>query len=111
MQLEALLLLHGNPQRQFSTDQIARELRISPRWAGPQLDQLCSNGVVTCIANSPPVYQYHPHTSEIAQTIDMLAEAYASFRVSVTALIFSKPPAPLRSFADAFRLRKDRPDG
>jgi hypothetical protein len=40
-----------------------------------------------------------------------LAQAYTDRRVSVITLIFSKPVDKLRSFTDAFKLRRDDPRG
>ena len=44
-------------------------------------------------------------------TISALAKAYSERHVAVFTLIFSRPVDPIQSFADAFKLRKDRSDG
>jgi hypothetical protein len=113
VQLEILLLLHGAPGRGFSAQDVARELRIDPGWAGPQLAELCARGTLACVGGPPPppLYRYEPRAPETRETIDLLARMYSTHRVTLTALIFSKPPSPVRSFSDAFRLRRDRPDG
>jgi hypothetical protein len=36
-----------------------------------------------------------------------LAAAYRESRVAVIQLVFARPSDPLRSFADAFRMRRD----
>ena len=46
---------------------------------------------------------------ELDQAVVRLAKDYAERRVTVITLIFSKPVDKLRTFADAFRLRKDKP--
>jgi hypothetical protein len=38
--------------------------------------------------------------------VDGLAESYAKYRVAVIALIFSKPSERVRTFSEAFRLRR-----
>ena len=112
VQLEILLLLHGAAGRTFSAQDVARELRIDPGWAGPQLAELCARGALACTDGPPPsLYRYEPRSSEMRETIDLLARMYPTYRVTLTTLIFSKPPSPVRSFSDAFRLRRDRPDG
>lgn len=110
-QLEALLLLHASPEQQFSAADLSRELRIDPAWAEPTLAGLSSRGTVTRIEGDPVLYRFGAKTPEIREAIEQLAATYATRRVSVIALIFSKPPSPLRSFSDAFRLRKDEPNG
>jgi hypothetical protein len=48
-------------------------------------------------------------TPALDAAVAQLAKDYAERRVSVITLIFSKPVDKLRTFADAFRLRKDKP--
>ena len=57
---------------------------------------------------SEAAYQYAPHNAALDATINAFDEAYTTRRVTIIGLIFSEPPSPLRSFADAFRLRKDK---
>jgi hypothetical protein len=126
VQLEVLLLLFGAPDRAWTADQIARELRIDPAWVQTQLEQLCTRGLLHCEAGeAPSAYQYRPHSPQLYDAVAGLAKAYVDRRVTVISLIYSKPPAPppsatpaepgtsdpLKSFADAFRLRKDNRNG
>lgn len=111
VQLEILLLLRESPERQFAAREVADALRIGPSWAEPHLMGLCTRGMLVCTSEPEKRYGYHPNSPELAAAIDELAECYAERRVSVTALIFSRPPNPLRDFSDAFRLRKERPNG
>ena len=111
VQLEALLLLHGNPDRAFTPEELSRELRIDPAWSEPNLRQLCGRHILVCEESPDARFRYAPQANELRRTIDALAGCYATRRVSVIAQIFSKPPSPLQHFADAFRLRKEKPDG
>jgi hypothetical protein len=110
VQLELLLLLRAEPQKSFRPTVLAKGLAIDPVWAEGQLRKLCSSGVLSCTQAPEPAYQYAPRTPELHLAVQGLAQAYADRRVSVIALIFSKPSEQLRSFSDAFRLRKDEPD-
>jgi hypothetical protein len=107
VQLEVLLLLHAAPQRVLSAADIGTELRIDPAWAGEQLVNLCSRGILTCTTTGESLYRYSPRTPEMDRAVAGLAQAYTDRRVTVIGLIFSKPVDKIRSFADAFRLRKD----
>lgn len=111
VQLEMLLLLHADPQQAWSPDDLAKELRIEPHWSAAQLTTLAQRGLLGVVDAAGSTYRYGPNTAELAQTVDGLAKAYADRRVTVISLIYSKPVDTLRSFADAFRLRKDNPDG
>ena len=107
-QLEVLLLLHARPDRGWTARDVAAELRIDPNWAERQLAELPRRALAAASGES---YRYAPATAELADAVAGLAKAYAERRVTVINLIFSRPADTLRSFADAFRLRKDKPDG
>jgi hypothetical protein len=108
-QLEALLLIQATSGAggAWDAERLGRELRINRDWAASQLQHLCAHGLLNC--DKPPHYTYAPRTPELARAVEGLAQAYAERRVSVIGLIFSKPMDKLRSFADAFRLRRDPP--
>lgn len=111
VQLEVLLLLHAQPDKRWVASDLARELRIDSAWAEGQLAQLCARNLLTCSSDPAPIYQYGPGTSDLERAVAGLAQAYMDRRVSVISLIYSKPADALRSFSDAFKLRKDNQDG
>jgi hypothetical protein len=106
LQLELLLQLRADPQRRWAAAGLASELRIDAAWAARELDDLCRRGLLKCDPSAPPEYRYAP-APELDRTVTDLADAYATRRVTVIGLIFSKPIDKLRSFADAFRIRQD----
>ena len=109
VELECLLLLHGQPQREWSAEDLGRELRVNAEWANRELLDLSARHLAAAIAGTAPARYRYAATGETNDTVAGVAEAYAQRRVTVTELIFSKPPAtPLQSFADAFKLRKGR---
>lgn len=110
MQLEVLLLLAAQPGKVWTSEELARDLRIDAAWVEGQLRAMGGRGVIRAAEGSTPQFRYEPRTPEVAATVEELAQAYADRRVTVIGLIFSKPVDKLRSFADAFRLRKDKPD-
>ncbi len=114
MQLEVLLLLAGQPGKVWTASELAQQLRIDMAWVDVQLRAMVSVGLATLEDNSAAgngaQFRYAPRTPELSATVDELAQAYADRRVTVIGMIFSKPVDKLRSFADAFRWRKDRSD-
>lgn len=110
LELESLLLLYGNPEKEWTADDIGRELRINIDWAGRELERLKSRGFAVAVAADPVRYHY-AQAGPSHNAVGGLARAYSERRVSVIERIYSKPPDPLQSFADAFRLRKERRDG
>jgi hypothetical protein len=78
-----------------------------PAGATRRLEQLVEMGLATSNGSADPAYRYAPSRPALAAQVDALAQAYRAGRVAVINLIYNKPPDPLRSFADAFKLRKD----
>jgi len=106
VQVEVLLLMQAEPTRAFGSTDLVQALRVEPAWAAAQLSDLCGRGILA--EAGPGSYRYAPRAAEVADAVTGLARAYADRRVTVIGLIYAKPSEPLRSFADAFRLRRDR---
>jgi hypothetical protein len=111
LQLELLLLLHAQAPRTWTADELARELRIDRAWASAQLASLAGAGVLSASGDDPPAYRYEPRAPQLDVAVRGLAREYAARRVTIIGLIFSKPMDKIRSFADAFRFRRDKEKG
>jgi hypothetical protein len=109
MQLEVLLLIAAQPQRAWSAKDLADLLRIDPAWVDSQLRAMAAGGLVAQQPD-PAAFRFEPRSAELSQAVDELAKTYADRRVTVIGLIFAKPLDKIRSFADAFRIRKDKAD-
>lgn len=105
-QLEVLLLLHDQPGRDWSAAEVSEELRTNEQSTATRLADLTARGLVAEGA-ARGVYRYAPRTHHLDAAVDGLAREYAVRRVSVITLIFAKPLDRIRSFADAFRFRRD----
>lgn len=101
--LEVLLLLRGHADRSWTGGGVAQELRIAEESARHRLDDLCGRGLLSCEGDS---FRYAPGSGADAQAVDELASTYALRRVSVISFIFSQPMDRIRSFADAFRIKR-----
>jgi hypothetical protein len=109
-QLEILLLLHQHRSRVWTADSVARELRIAPISAGERMDELARASILSRTQGSPVEYRYAPGSPSLDAAVTGLARAYSERRVTVINFIFSKPVDKIRTFADAFRLRRDDDD-
>lgn len=108
-QLEVLLLLMRSPERRWSAKELSEELRSSPESASARLDDLHSRGF---LARSPDnTYHYQTQNADHDRAIHDLASCYEQRKYTVINLIFSKPVDHIRTFARAFRLRKEDKDG
>ncbi|HEY2028439.1 MAG TPA: hypothetical protein VGH20_04430 [Myxococcales bacterium] len=104
-QLEILLLLRAHRTREFEAREVTAELRLGPSTAPDRLTDLAGRGFVA-VSGDPPRYRYAPDTSETARVIEEVARCYAERRVTVISRIFSPRSDSVRSFANAFDLRR-----
>jgi DNA-binding MarR family transcriptional regulator len=105
-QLEALLLLHREPLRRWSSADLARELYISADMCAGIIADLERRRLVARAADDNH-YHYVAPDVETARLVDQLAEYYRDRRVAVITEIYSKPTKKVQTFADAFRLRRE----
>ena len=100
--LEILLLLFraGRPWR---VGEIARELRTTEDHVATEVDAL-SRARLVAKTGDDFVITNDPGTRAVLTNV---ASVYATHRVAVTTLVFSKPSESIRGFSDAFRFRKE----
>lgn len=106
-QLEVLLLLRGEPDRAWTADEVSTALATTSEMATEQLSDLQNRGLVASTAGNSPAWQYKPATAELDERVGRLDQTYNERRVAVITVIYSQPLDKVRTFADAFRLRKD----
>ncbi len=105
--LEILLLLEREPERGWTADEVSRQVFTVPAAAIGSLEGLVAQGLAASDGAADPTYRYAPASGGLRQQVSALAAAYRASRVAVIQLVFAKPADPLRSFADAFRVRRD----
>lgn len=104
-QLEILLLLRSQPNREFEPREVTAELRLGPESARSRLSDMAARGFLSA-RGDPPRYQYRPDSGETDRVISEVARCYAERRVAVITQIFSPRSDSVRGFADAFKLRR-----
>lgn len=104
-QIDIVLLLRGARERGWTAPEVAAELRTPPESTAMRLFLLAANGVVAFEGAGVPRYRYAADAT-LEPLFDELAGAYESRRDAVIAVVGGGPPDPLRSFADAFKLKK-----
>jgi len=107
-QLEALLLLRGSKEKEWSVEALAARLYIGQEQTAHLLRGLNAQGFVAVKSDEPPVYRYEPVAAELDQTLGRVTEFYGKHLVTITNLIHAKPKPRVREFAEAFRFRKDK---
>ena len=106
-QLDILLLLHSAPHRGWTAREVSESVFTVPTAATLRLEQLVQAGFLATSGGADPSYTYRPATPALREQVDALAAVYRANRVAVIQLVFQKAADPLKSFSDAFRLRRD----
>lgn len=102
--LEQLLLMHRDPDRAWSVDELTRELRSSLGIVTGVLMQFERLGLV---AQAEGGYRYRVATPELEAQVERLVSHYAQFPLAVMQTILLAPNHKIQLFADAFRLKKE----
>lgn len=105
-QIEIVLLLRSDPARAWSAPEVASTLVMPPEGAAMRLFLLASSGLIAFEPTGVPRYRYSTADPATDALLTELADSYPASRDAIAALIGSRPPIdPIRSFADAFKLK------
>jgi hypothetical protein len=104
-QIEIVLLLMRDPARAWTAPEVAAAVGSPEESAAMRLFLLASGGLIVFEPAGIPKYRYASGNAEADAPLAELAELYEFDRAAVAALV-GAPPDPLRSFADAFKLKK-----
>ena len=104
-QVEIVLLLMNDPSRAWTAPDVAAAVGTAQESAAMRLFLLASGGLILFEAAGIPRYRY---TAGDPATHAMLTELAAVYTATpdVIRVLLGAPPDPLRSFADAFKLKK-----
>lgn len=105
-QLETLLLLHRDPQREWNPTELARELYISADMCERLVADL-ERRRLAVRAEGADRYRFHAEDAAAHRLVDQLAQYYRERRVAVITELYSKSTSKVQTFADAFRLRRE----
>ena len=104
---ELLLLLQRDRSRAWSTAEIVLALRrasITEADAARTIEAFVARGL---LAQGPDKrVQYQPTSEELDGYVRTLAQAYTERPVTLIRVIYALRDSKIRSFADAFKLRK-----
>lgn len=99
-QLE-LLFLYKNTSRRMSVIEAGRLLYLEPQAIQSGIEAFVNSGILVRRDNQQ--FEYAPSPS-LSGAIDETAKMYSERRTAVINFIYA---SPMRSFADAFRLRPE----
>jgi hypothetical protein len=106
-QLELLLLLRSEAGKQWTAEQAGQALYSAADVTALQMADLQQKRLLAPGA-AAGTFVYRPESADLTLLVDRLADLYRERRVAVITAVYTKPIDKIRSFADAFRLRKEK---
>jgi hypothetical protein len=104
---EMLLLLRSRPQDWWDPPDVVQRMRaagMAEPEAARQLELLHARGLLA--VGPDKRVQYRPADERIAALVEKLAQAYSERPVTLFRVIYALRDVRVRSFAEAFRLRR-----
>jgi predicted transcriptional regulator len=102
--LELLLVLHRQPDRIWSAEELVNELRSSEVVVAQSIDNLVACGLI--VTESGGRVRYSPASPSQSGLVDELEDEYRKKPAAIRRMIIQNPAERLKSFADAFKLTK-----
>jgi hypothetical protein len=102
--LELLLLLRRDPDRSWDREALVRELRGSIPLVNESLGILSAAGLVAVSEAGSCIYA--PQSGELDALVSALVDLYSQKPITVLRTIFTSPMDRIKSFSDAFYLKK-----
>ena len=105
-QLETLLMMHDEPQREWSAGEIAARAYVKLDEAERILQALNRRGLIESIEGRP-AFRIRDHGGEQRAIVEEVARTYRANLSRIATLIHEKPSMSIREFARAFDFKKD----
>jgi hypothetical protein len=104
-QLEVLLLLGAEPEREWNATGVSSALYRQPEAAAARLEALAAGGLAVESGENPPTYRLDRASADNERMVQALAHFYKHYKHAIITLIYERPRGSIRSFSDAFRIR------
>ena len=104
-QLEIFLLLGRDAKRLYSASEVFHVIKTNEASIARCLDFFVRDGLATA---QPDGHFQFVNDGKLLGIASELAQAYRERYVAVIGMIYNKPDQQMRSFANAFRFRKEK---
>lgn len=107
--VEVLLLLHRTAPAAVTQVDAARETRRPVELLTTVMTDLVNGGLASRAPGpgGDDTFAYAPQSESLHRDVEQLVAVYNERPVTLIRAVYDRPPEPVKSFADAFRLRKD----
>lgn len=106
--LESLILLWNSRPVKWTEEELSSRLYVSREQVRGVLRDLVRLQFVQEALGGPARYSYFSKSEEQNELMQRIDDAYRRDLVRISNLIHSKASSPVREFAKAFRIKKDR---
>lgn len=107
-QLEILRVLGEDRQKEWSATELARQVQTQPQAIGSHLTALHARELVVLTMRGTDLFcRYGPGTPELEDKVNQLLQVYHERPVTMIKLVYARAREVLKTFADAFRFKKE----
>jgi predicted ArsR family transcriptional regulator len=106
-ELEVLRVLSGDRGVEFDATVLAKGVQVPAEAISAHLDALERRGLLTVIRGPGVAYRHGAHTPELEAALGRLLQMYNERPVTMIRMVYARANSALKTFADAFRLRKE----
>ena len=107
-QLEVLRVVVSDPQKEHSALSLTQELQISPQAVEAHVNALAARGLLAITNQQPLTCKNGPQSQELEAGVQELVRTYVERPVSLIKMVYERPKEQIKTFADAFRLKKEK---
>lgn len=104
-QIGIVLLLLQDPERSWTTSEVADRLKMAPESTAMRLFLLASAGLIAFEPAGVPRYRYAATDETTDRLLHELVPVFAGNTEEVLRIIAAAEVDPIRTFADAFKLK------
>ena len=106
--LEAMILFWNSRPVGWTCDELASRLYIPAEKVGGVIRDLVRLQIIQEHPGTPEKFSYFPRSDEQNNLMRSIDDAYRRDLVRISTMLHSKASSPVREFARAFRIRKDK---
>lgn len=105
-QIQIVLLLLEEPGRSWTASEVADRLKMAPESTAMRLFLLASAGLIAFEPSGVPRYRYAGTDETTDRLLHELVPVFAGNAEEVLRILAAAEVDPIRTFADAFKLKK-----
>lgn len=106
-QLEILRVLKEDPIKEWDTDELGQAVQAKPEVVAAYIAVMQGRGLLTLVGERNHRCRFGP-VAELEGIVERLLRSYKERPVTMIRLVYDKAAIPLRTFADAFRIKEDK---